>query len=270
MVRLILIAILFSLSLCVSAQNGELLPELLKSYPSASPSQAVDKMNEFVARLETKRAGKTDEEFLSLLFRDSHRRFFKKYEPYTQFSQVFENGQYDCLSATSFLSVVLEKFDFEYRIIETNYHIFIVINTSAGEVLIESTDRMNGLVTEPKEIDSRINSYRLNEFYISMAPTNKDFYKFNLNLFQEVEPRQLPGLLYFNQAVIAFNNNDLVDCALRLTQSKSIYESPRTAEFALILVKSVLVSNLDDDLKKDLIRPFAKYLVASASAVASR
>ncbi|MDZ7648731.1 MAG: hypothetical protein U5K54_16990 [Cytophagales bacterium] len=174
------------------------------------------------------------------------------------------------MSATSFLSVVLEKFNFEYRIIETNYHIFIVIETKAGEVLLESTDRLHGLVTDPKQIDTRINSYRSNELYASATPTNKDFYKFNLNLFQEVQPMQLPGLLYFNQAVIAFDENNLVDCASKLNRAKSIYESPRTSEFAVILVKSVLASDLNDDLKKDLIRPFVKYLAPTTSVIASR
>jgi hypothetical protein len=85
-----------------------------------------------------------------------------------------------------------------------------------------------------------------------------------------VQPNQLPGLLYFNQAVIAYNNKDLVECAAKLDQARKIYESPRTSEFAIILVKSVIDSNLKEELKKDLIRPFVKYLRNSNSVIASR
>ncbi len=253
-----------------NAQQVELLPSLLNSYPTAHPQEITARINAFTSNLQQKKGKRSDKDFLTLVFRESHRKFLRSYQPYAQFSEIFETGTYDCLSATSLLSVVLEKFDFDFRIIETNYHIFIVVETTDGPMLLESTDKFNGIVSDPNQIEKRVSRYQSNELVINPLEANKDHYKFDLNLYQLVQPTQLPGLLYFNQAVIAYNERNLIECATKLDKARRIYESPRTAEFAVILVKSVAASELNDEIKKDLIRPFVMYLKNTNSAIASR
>jgi hypothetical protein len=270
MYRVLLLCLLIGLPMAGGAQQADLLPDLLGSHPAQNPSAIMSRIDGFVSHLEKKRTKYSDQDFLRLILRESYKKFFNTYKPYTQFSEVFESGNYDCLSATSFLTVVLEEFDFDYTIIETNYHIFLSVETDSGTVLLESTDRYNGIVTDPKQIDQRISSYRNNELFINPSQSDKDHYKYDLNFYQTVQPNQLPGLLYFNQAVIAYNNKDLVVCAAKLNQARKIYESPRTSEVAIILIKSIVDSNLNEELKRDLIRPFIKYLRNSRSVIASR
>lgn len=266
---LICLLIGFNSLLCI-AQPIDLLPDLLKTYPASQPEEITRTLDKLIHNLEQKRHNRTDKDFLSLVFHESHRKFFKTYQPYAQFAQVLETGTYDCLSATSFLSVLLERFDYDFKIIETNYHIFLLVETSTGQVLIESTDKFNGIVTNKHQINERISKYQANELVISPSESDKNFYHFNLNLYHEVQPNQLSGLLYYNQAVVAYNYKNLIECAAKLNKANKVYESPRTAEFAVILVKSVATSELDDEIKKELIRPFVKYLRKANSVVASR
>lgn len=252
-----------------STQSTELLPDLLASYPTANAQYIPARLNGFVSTLQGKRSKHSDQDFLKLIFRESHRKFFKNYKPYTQFPEIFEEGNYDCLSATSFLSLVLNQFEYDYQIIETNYHIFISVQTSNGPVLIESTDRFNGFVSDPKEIEQRITTYRANKLSVNPSESDKVHYRYNLNLYQLVKPEQLPGLLYFNQAVIAFNRKNLVECAAKLDKANKIYESPRTVELVTLLVKCAVESDLNEDEKEELVKPFVKYL-RSTSVIASR
>lgn len=270
MYRMLFLCFLIGLPLTGRTQHTELLQDLLRSHPASDPVAITHRMDAFISTLRVKREKYSDKEFVRLIFRESYRKFFDTYKPYTQFSEIFESGNYDCLSATSFLSVVLKEFDYDFKIIETNYHIFLSVETGTSPVLLESTDRYNGIVTDPIQIEQRISTYRNNELFINPSQSDKAHYKYDLNLYQVVQPNQLPGLLYFNQAVIAYNNKDLVECAAKLDQARKIYESPRTSEFAIILVKSVIDSNLKEELKKDLIRPFVKYLRNSNSVIASR
>ncbi|MEQ1584267.1 MAG: hypothetical protein ABL895_00185 [Cyclobacteriaceae bacterium] len=270
MYRVLLLCFLIGLPLTGSTQHNGLLPDLLSSHPATDPVAITHRMNVFISTLREKRARNSDKEFVRLIFRESYRKFFDTYKPYAQVSEIFESGTYDCLSATSLLSVMLEEFNFDYKIIETNYHIFLSVETDTGPILLESTDRYNGIVSDPKQIEQRISTYRNNKLFINPSQSDKDHYQYNLNLYQIVQPNQLPGLLYFNQAVIAYNNKDLVKCAAKLDQARKIYESQRTSEFAIILVKSVVDSNLNEEEKKDLIRPFVKYLRNSNSVIASR
>jgi hypothetical protein len=270
MYRLLFLCFLIGLPLMGRTQHTELLQDLVRSHPAADPVMITHKMNVFISTLREKRERYTDKEFVRLIFRESYRKFFDTYKPYTQFSEIFERGNYDCLSATSFLSVVMKEFGYDFKIIETNYHIFLSVETDTGPVLLESTDRYNGIVTDPIQIEQRISTYRNNELFINPSQSDKNHYKYDLNLYHVVQPNQLPGLLYFNQAVTAYNSKNLVECAAKLDQARKIYESPRTSEFAIILVKSIIDSNLNEELKKDLIRPFVKYLRNSNSVIASR
>lgn len=250
-------------------QEVSFLPDLMASYPARQPERVEARIESFISQLSDKRSRfESQQNFIRFAFRETHRKFFHTYQPYTQFAEIFETGKYDCLSATSFMSVVLERFGFDYEIIETNYHIFLLVETEEGRMLIETTDRLNGITTNLKEINRRITHYKANDLYVKTT-SNKTYYKYGLNLYQEVKPTQLTGLLYFNQAVSAFNAKDYATCAARLLKSRRIYESPRIAELAVVLVKSVAVSDMPDEKKKDLIRPFVNYL-RNDQVIASR
>jgi hypothetical protein len=164
---------------------------------------------------------------------------------------------------------MLDAFGFKYKIIETNYHIFLIVETDQQEILIESTDRGNGFVTNDQLIKERLNRYQENRMQMSSSP-GKYLYQYDLDLYQEVTPQQLSGLLYFNQAVVAFNENDLPTCAQKLKKAIRIYNSPRIAEFAVILVNKIADSELGDEEKKLLIAPFASIIKVKAAIVASR
>jgi hypothetical protein len=251
------------------SQPADRFQVLLQSAPSEQPMLATSKMNKFIAALEIKRGKlKSDETFLRYAFRESHKTFLHNYKAYSQFPEIFDSGNYDCLSATSFLSVVLDAFGFEYKIIETNYHIFLIVDADQKQILMESTDMNNGFVADGRLIREKIRSYRENKLLAAAA--DKYYYQYELDLYQQVMPQQLTGLLYFNQAVLAFNNNDLTECALKLKKAIRIYNSPRAKELIAILVTQVAVSDLEEEEKKNLIRPFASFIKAKGSVVASR
>jgi hypothetical protein len=250
------------------SQAPDRFQTLLQSAPSHQPQLATAQMNQFISELHVKRSKlKSDEAFLRYTFREAHKTFFKKYKAYSQFPEIFESGNYDCLSATSLFSVLLDAFGFEYKIIETNYHIFMVVEGDQKQLLLESTDEINGIVANEEVIKERLASYQENKLYSSAA--GKYYYQYDLDLYQQVMPQQLTGLLYYNQAVTAFNMNDLVVCAQKLKKAIRIYNSPRMAEFAVILVSKIADSSLEEEEKKQLISPFASIIKEKAAIVAS-
>jgi hypothetical protein len=251
-------------------QSSDRFQTFLQSAPSQQPELATSKMNQFISDLQGKRSKlKSDETFLRYAFRESHKTFLHHYKAYSQFPEIFDSGSYDCLSATTLFSIVLDAFDFEYTIIETNYHIFLIVIADQKQILLESTDKANGFVSDNRLVEERLSSYRDNKL-LAAASADKYYYQYDLNLYQQVMPQQLTGLLYFNQAVKAFNNNNLSDCSQKLKKAIRIYNSPRIAEFVLILVGKVADSELAEEEKKNLIRPFASFIKAKSSVVAAR
>lgn len=260
--------ILFFLFASLVAQaQGSILSALLETTPQYSRPTIQKEMDLFVQELQNRRQeAKSEVRFLKNLVNKSHRKFLKHYQAYAQFDQVFESGNYDCLSGTAFFSVVLDRLGYAYRIIETNYHIFILVSTEKGEVLLETTDRLAGLKTSAQEINETLTLYKQNRLSASAAAAN--YYLYQTQLFQEVDALQLSGLLYYNQAVVAYNQQNWTLCANQLAKARSVYDNPRIEELAEILFRSIVQSEMEQALKKELLlqlKPFVKTspLVAS-------
>jgi hypothetical protein len=267
--RLFCVVMLLLIPVFAWSQSPDRFQSLLQSAPSKQPALATSAMNEFISMLKVKRAKlKSDETFLRFAFKESHKTFLHHYKAYSQFPEIFDSGSYDCLSATSLFSVVLDAFDFNYKIIETNYHIFLVVDADQKQILLESTDKRSGVISDDQMITEKIGAYRENEMLSSSG--DKYYYHYRLDLYQQVMPQQLTGLLYFNQAVRAFNEHDLTDAALKLKKAIRIYNSPRIAEFAVILISRVADSSFTEEEKRALILPFAAIVKAKANVVASR
>jgi hypothetical protein len=182
------------------------------------------------------------------LFNKAHRNFLKSYHAYATVNDVFEKGNYDCLSGTYFLSKALTNLGVKHRIIETNYHIFLIAETDHGDVLMESTDRYEGFVVDKKKIEERIENYRRNR----TNNTSDQLYLSHIKIYHEILPVQLSGLLYFNLAVESFHRNDLEASCQYLQNAWKIYDNPRIEEFTPILTRSILKSQLSEKQKDSL------------------
>jgi hypothetical protein len=135
---------------------------------------------------------------------------------------------------------------------ETNYHIFILAETGQGKILIEATDPINGFVTNPQEIESRIKGYKEN--FTPISNSKMHYYQFSFELFRSVSLKELRGLLYYNRAVDAFNHQNLRESAQSLKKAHAFYSSPRIDEFSQILLLALQQSSLENQLRIECMK----------------
>lgn len=199
------------------------------------------------------------------LFHKAHHDFLKEYHAYATVSDIFERGNYDCLSGTYFLSRSLDELGIKQRIIETNYHIFLIAETDQGDVLMESTDRYQGFVRDPKKIAERIENYRANQ----PDKTEGQLYLSHIKIYHEILAVQLSGLLYFNRAVDAFHRNDLAASCQYLESAWKIYDNPRIEEFVPILARSIIRSTLSEQEKNNLTQLLKSHVHQNLTALAT-
>jgi hypothetical protein len=198
----------------------------------------------FFDQLEEKNAVSTPNlEFLRLIFNRVHRKFLKTYEDYVPFDKLFESGSYNCLTATALYALVLDHFGYDYEVIETNYHIFILAVTKEGKVLLETTDPQDGFVTNTNEIAEKIGYYKED---LGATPSQKNTaYKFQFELFDAVSLEEITGLLYYNLAVDAFNKNEIQRSVDLLDKAAAYYRSERIEEFSQVILLTLLHSDLE-------------------------
>lgn len=210
----------------------------------------------------------SDLKLLRKTFRQIQSTFLKQYEAYSDFDAVFTSGQYDCLTATALFSYTLDQLNFSYDIIETNYHIFLVVNTTGGKVLLESTDPYGGLVTGEEAISRRIGKYSENNLETDHL-SSQYYYQYSFSLCQKITAEKLTGLMYFNQAVKAYNQKDWVRSSIMLEKANTLYASPRCEELGIILMRTLLDSALEERVKATCLSRLRNFWTRTPSPLAS-
>jgi hypothetical protein len=211
-------------------KNEELLNDIA-FIASIDQFESHKNWNKLVKKLD-KKSEADAEYFLEYLFYKTHQKLLKTYRKGTTFHDLLESENYDCVSASITYSILLKYFDIDHKIIETDYHVFIIAEIEGQEYILETTDPRNGWISDLKEIKEFKDGFipdnglaLLNESQSIGAleygqPNSKTIYK-------EISLRQLSALQYFNQGLIAIHNQDYKLASRRLQQALNLYDSER-------------------------------------------
>lgn len=222
----------------------------------------------FLKKLEKKRASiKKEKDFVRYVFTKTHREYLKNFESFASFNSLFHTGEYNCLTGTILYAIILNHFSIPHEVIETNYHIFIMVTTKQGKILLEATDPLNGFVESASNIEKRIASYKQNT--LTASNSKLTYYQFDFDLFNSVTMDELRGLLYYNKAVDSFNHQQLEESVHFLVEAHQLYASSRVNEFSMILTLAVQQSNWDAKVKEKYLRIINSISENNSLAIAS-
>ena len=214
---------------------------------------SIKSFDAFLAKLEKKRASiKKEKDFVKFVFAKTHQTYLKKYETYPSFSELFIDGSYNCLTGTILYATILKHFQIPFEVIETNYHIFLTVETAQGKILLEATDPLAGFVDTAKGIEERISTYKQN--ILTASNSKATYYHFSFELFKPVSMEELQGLLYYNKAVDSFNQQKLHESVEFLVMANELYHSPRIDEFSDILSIALQQSNVSTEEKESSLK----------------
>lgn len=198
----------------------------------ADQSASADKWLELVDDLDQKAASKrNDIKFIRQVFEKTHQKLLKKYEQHSTFNSMLNEGKFDCVSGSAALSLLLERYGYTFDIVETDYHVFIVINLSGQKVVLESTLPIGGMITSQSEVKKYIDSYKPAEFALLKAYNQSlggiEIEYSDNSIFRKVNLRQLAGLQYYNDAIVHFNSQAFNHAADQLSKAYLLYPSDR-------------------------------------------
>ncbi len=213
-------------------KNNLLQPSdyLMLAGKGTAPDRNKEDFLNFLDDLNDKKAKKgSDYRFLRHLFYKVHHKYLRRYEEFTSFSQVFEEGKYNCLTGTAFFALALDHLGYDYKIVENTYHIYLIIDTKERQYLFESTDPFNGFIYDKKEIKERLEAYRLNEL-------QHNGFQFTSYTHNQVDLYQLVGLHYYNSAINYYNKKDVKSAFIALNKALIFYKSDRLMEFMHLIL----------------------------------
>ena len=211
-----------------------------------------EKVLRFVDALSGKRDNfLNDTEFLRHVFHQTHRRFLKHFQTNANFNQLLQSGTYNCLTATALYAILLDHLTFDFKVIETNYHIFILADVNGAQVLLETTDPLKGFVENPGEITTRISKYKSGE--VTASSSKRVYYQYQQEVFNTISKNQLRGLLHYNLSVDAYNEKNLSASVDHFVSAFILYPSSRLEEFSQIVQLTIVKSDLDQQAQKTLL-----------------
>jgi hypothetical protein len=217
-----------------------------------SPTAGDFDISNFIQKLSNKQTRSSSLQFCRAIFNKTSQEYLRRYDQYASFAETLERGKYNCLTGTALYAVLLNHFGIPFTIIETNYHIFLLASTEEGAALFEATDPLDGFVTDPSEIEQRLQLYKLRSSQV-LPLDGKRYYSFTAALYQPVNLTELRGLLHYNVATEAYNNQDFARAIKHLDQAFTLYSSPRIAEFSSVLLRALIQSNLDKSTREHYI-----------------
>ena len=224
-----------------NTQSQEVLLQLLmethQKYYREPAHSYVAQLNDFLGNLKARQLRcKSEEQFLAFLFYKVHRKFLKFYNSYSTFDHLLARGYYDCLTGTALYAYLLEGLGLEYEIFETKYHIYLVVHAQGKNILFESTDPLNGFVNDPKEINDRVKAFEEDNLN---GKSNGAYYEFKADIFDAIDFMDLVGLLYYNQAVDAYNQQNFSTAIFHLEKAAKLYPSKRIEELTLVILEAI-------------------------------
>jgi len=101
---------------------------------------AIDKLKQ--AKLEKKKPNKK----VRTIYTTIHDTFLDKYEIKNEFSEIFDTGKYNCVSATALFALVFEELSISYTIKELPTHVFLIAYPENEQILVETTDPLTGYI----------------------------------------------------------------------------------------------------------------------------
>lgn len=212
--------------------RGKDSPFLLFRAVQAETSGPEDTWASLVSELDSKAAkNNADLNLLRQIFQKSSQRLFKKYEQHSTFNAMLSEGRFDCVSGSAALGMLLKRYGYSYDIVETDYHVFIVVGLDGKEIVLESTLPVGGMITTPSEVEKYLDAYKPSEFVSAKAVGQRlagpDIDYSDNSIFRKVSLTQLAGLQYYNDAIVHFNAQAFGQAIEQLSKAYLLYPSDR-------------------------------------------
>lgn len=217
--------------------------------PDVSIVSISSKLQAFQNQLRNKKiSSKSEEKQIKILFSETHKNFFSRYQEVSNFDKIFTIKEYNCVSATGLYVLLMEEFRIPYVIKETPTHVYAIAYPHTKGIVVESTAPKNGYYS-PSEKDIRKAVEALVEFkyYTEEEVKNKgprEIYKDFFFSEDEITLQNLAGLQYHNEMIQQLSEEDFQSALNAGLKSNMLYPSQRT-EYLLTVLLEVLLQTSD-------------------------
>ncbi|UXE66858.1 MAG: hypothetical protein KA713_20895 [Chryseotalea sp. WA131a] len=162
------------------------------------------------------KGGKKNSKRVKYVYENVHQAFLTKYQAKNHFSEIFENGYYNCVSATALYSMAFDYFQIPYSIKEKPNHVYPVAYPQSDLVVVETTNPMVGSIAFSDQFKRLyVENLRKQKLVSNQEVQNTDPTKLFDQYFFRAETNitldQLVGIQYMNNGIFKFEDDDFIN-----------------------------------------------------------
>jgi len=186
---------------------------------------------------------------VKLIFKTVHSDFLKNYKESTTLSEIFENGTYNCVSASALYALVFSHYRIPFQIKEKPTHVYLVAYPENLNILVESTLPGIGYVlpsTEEKKnyVNQLVTLKFLSKDYVNQVGVDKAYNEFFYRQDESISIQNLAGIQYYNEAVETIDNKEYEKAYLNTYKADILYPSKKN-KFLKINLLGEIINNVN-------------------------
>jgi len=199
------------------------------------------------------------------IYKKVHSTFFQKYTEEVYFSDIFTNGNYNCVTASALYALVFDHFNIDYSIKKAPEHVYLIADPNGEQIAIETTLPANGLFVYDDRYKKGYVDYLSENKLISeneyKTKSIDELFEQNYNQRASINLYQLAALQYYNFGVVYYNSLNYNDALKCFEKAELLYDDK-----AITFLKSATLQNIlneQNSKKKYSGKTLAKYLNAN-------
>jgi len=175
-------------------------------------AEAIKKVEFHVAYLKKEVIGLSDVKKVKYVYKYIHKHFLKVYKLNNSFVDIFESGEYNCVSASALYALVFDQLEIPYQVREIPQHVYLLAYPNSSKIVVETTSPTKGYFQfnssfmaafAKKLVESKIITKQEYESTSADALFNKYYFSSTgINLIE------LAGLQYSNFAIYNLGKNE--------------------------------------------------------------
>jgi hypothetical protein len=214
---------------------------------------ALQKINACVLYLQGQIKDKSEVKKVKITYDYVHKQFLKVYKLKNSFIDVFESGEYNCVSASALYAYIFSKLSIPFQIKETPEHVYLIAYPNSSKILIETTAPSNGYY---QFTGSFVNKF-VAELYASKMISKEEYETipandlFNKHYFtsENISLIHLAGSQFSNYAIYFLEDLDFKNATEEIKKAYFIYPDQRHKYILESTLSVMLDKNGYDDLE---------------------
>ena len=196
--------------------------------------------------------GKKAEKKIKTIYSNIHDGFLKKYELQNEFSSIFSDGRYNCVSASALYGMVFKEFNIPFIIKEKPTHVYVVAYPDTEKILVETTDPTGGFITFSERYKQAFVEQMKKAKLISpeeyQAKTPSQLFDQYYFADQEITLEELVGVQYANDAIYKLEDQQLEAAYGQLEKAYLFYPTEKIISLLIAVNVEILNKNNYKDI----------------------